>query len=600
MALELQRDRRSGVVSSAKYDYYWPGFEDSAPIGHNTVCLLTEVASANIASPINVPATELRAGFKGLADYRPQINFPDPWPGGRWTLRDIVDYDLSAVRGLLFAASAYRQTLVQNFYDMGRHGVDRGREGAPFAFMIPREQRDPYTAAKLEELLLAGGVEIQRALEPFRADGDPYPEGTDIVFLAQPYRAYVKTLLERQSYPARRTIAGGAPERPYDVAGWTLPLQMGVDVITVERTFQPPSLTRVTEAHIPAENVWGERRPTFWIVDGRGNGATLAVNRLVAAGATPSWSTTALDGAGYRYEAGAIVTPYVRGSEDVVEGIGRDLGLRVEGSQAKLPATDMQPIGRARIALYRPWTASIDEGWTRLLLDRYEFQYATLSDQQARAGNLRARYDAIILPNVGGDRLAAGLPDDAAPPEYTGGLGPAGVDALRVFVRSGGTLICLGQSASLAIGMFELPVRDVARENERLFVPGSIVRLSLDPEHPLSFGMPHDTTAFFTFSSVFSAAAGASPRDSPYADPSTSAGIRTVAHYGDRDVLLSGWLEGEDLIAGRAAILDATVGSGHAILFGFPVQHRAQSYATFRLLFNALFNAPQPPLPKGK
>jgi hypothetical protein len=156
MALQLQRDGHAGVVSSAKYDYYWPGFEDSAPIGHNTVCLLTEVASVEVASPVNIPATELRAGFKGLTDYRPQINFPDPWPGGRWTLRDIVDYDLSAVHGLLFAASAYREQLVQNFYDMGRRAIEKGREGGPFAFIIPQEQHDPLTAARLEDLLLAG------------------------------------------------------------------------------------------------------------------------------------------------------------------------------------------------------------------------------------------------------------------------------------------------------------------------------------------------------------------------------------------------------------------------------------------------------------
>jgi hypothetical protein len=374
---------------------------------------------------------------------------------------------------------------------------------------------------------------------------------------------------------------------------------MGVNVITVERTFEPPSLTRVTDAQISAENVWGERRPAYWIIDGRGNGAVLAVNQLASSGAMPSWSATEIEGAGYRYEAGAIVAPYVKGSEDVVARIAHDLGLRVEGLKGR-PAAELTPIGRARIALYRPWTASIDEGWTRLLLDRYEFKYATLEDQQARMGNLRNQFDVIILPNVGGDRLAAGLPDDAAPPEYAGGLGTAGVDALRAFVRAGGTLVCLGQSASLAISMFDLPVRDVARENERLFVPGSIVRLSLDPAHPLSFGMPHETTAFFTFSSVFSAAPPASPRAAAYADPSTSAGIRTVARYGDHDVLLSGWLEGEDLIAGRAAIEDAAIGSGHAILFGFPVQHRAQSYATFRLLFNALFTAPQPAVPKAK
>jgi hypothetical protein len=185
------------------------------------------------------------------------------------------------------------------------------------------------------------------------------------------------------------------------------------------------------------------------------------------------------------------------------------------------------------------------------------------------------------------------MPDEAVPSDYAGGIGAPGMDALTAFVRAGGTLICLGQSSGLAIGMFDLPIRDTARQSERLFVPGSILRLKLDPQHPLAFGMPADTTAFFAFSSVFAAASAAGP-GAPYADPSPAAGIRTVGRYGPQDLLVSGWLEGERLIAGRAAILEAPLGSGRVVLFGFPVQHRAQSHGTFRLLFNALFTASQP------
>jgi len=595
MALQLQQDRHAGVVTSAKYDYYWPGFEDSAPIGHNTVCLLTEVASVDIASPVNIPATELRAGFKGLTDYRPQINFPDPWPGGRWTLRDIVDYDLSAVRGLLFASSAYREQLVRNFYDMGLHAIEKGREGGPFAFIIPPDQADPHSAARLEALLLSGAVEIQRAMEPFRADGEPYPEGTDIIFLTQPYRAYVKTLMERQSYPARRTSPNGAPERPYDVAGWTLPLQMGATVVTIERRFEPPSLTRVTAPAITPGSVWGDRKPSYWVLQGGGNGAALAVNRLVAAGATLSWTTTGLDVTGVHYGPGSVVVPYSRALEPVMASLSHDLGLRADGMKGKLPA-NLQRIGSARIGVYKPWTASIDEGWTRLVLEQYEFKYASVTDPEMHAGNLRARYDVLVLPNVPGDRLAAGLADDVVPPEYAGGLGDAGIEALRAFVRGGGTLVCLGQSAGLAIGAFGLPVHDTSRENEdRLFVPGSIVRLTLDPAQPLAFGMPTDTVAFFAFSSVYTPTEP-SGRAQAGSDPLATAGLRTIARYGQSDVLLSGWLEGESLMAGRPAVIEATVGAGRVVLFGFPVQHRAQSLATYRLLFNALFTAtPAPP-----
>src|SRR5438876_4059588 len=326
MTLELERDGRTGVLSNGMYDYYWPGYEDSVPLGHNTVCLLTEVASARVASPMMVPAGELRGGQKGLAEYKPQINFPDPWPGGAWKLRDIVDYDLSAVHGLLRAVGRYREEIVQNFYDMGAHAVDAGKRGGPFAFLIPTEQHDPLAAGKLEELLLQGSIEIHRALEPFRADGNPYPAGTDIILLSQPYRAYVKTLLERQDYPTRRVSPGGPPERPYDVTGWTLPLQMGVDVRTIERSFEPPVVSRLTTAAIAPARVWGDRKPAFYVVDGRGNGGAVAANRLLATGAPVSWLASELEVNGYRYSAGSLLVAYSKAVPPVVEKLAGELG----------------------------------------------------------------------------------------------------------------------------------------------------------------------------------------------------------------------------------------------------------------------------------
>ncbi len=591
MALELQRDRHPGVVSNAKYDYYWPGFEDSAPLGHNTVCLLTEVASVNVASPVSISPGELRAGFKGLPDYRAQINFPEPWPGGRWTLRDIVDYDLSAVQGLLFAAAAYREHLVQNFYDMGRRAVDRGRRGGPFAFIIPPEQHDPLAAARLEQLLIDGAVEIHRALEPFRADGAPYPAGTDVILLAQPYRAYVKTLLERQTYPARRGSPSAAPERPYDVAGWTLPAQMGVAVRTIERPFEPPAMSRLTTATVPPATVWGERKPAYWLVDGRGTGGAIAANRLVAAGATPAWTTEAFEVGGFRYDAGSLVVPYAKAAEAVVATIAEKLGLRVDGVKGKLPQ-NRHPVGRARVALYQPWVENIDEGWTRWLLERYEFAFASIKDAEIRAGNLRARYDVIILPSGSPDRLVSGHQAGTVPAEYAGGLGSMGVDALKAFVGAGGTLICLAQSGTFAIAAFALPIRDVAREGEdRLFCPGSILRLDLDPSNSLSYGMDPQTAAFFAFSSAFEAVPPRGPTVGHGGDPPSTSTVETIARYGKKDLLISGWLEGEDTIAGRAAVVQVPVGAGHIVLLGFPVQHRGQSYATFRLLFNAILAA---------
>jgi hypothetical protein len=581
MALELERHDRAGVVSNALYDYYWPGYEDSAPLGHNTVCLLTEVASARLALPVTVTAAELSsASAPGLPAYRPQVTFPNPWPGGTWRLRDIVDYELDAVRGLIGAASMFRQQLVEDFYTMGSRAVERGRAGSPFAFLIPPDQQDPNAAARLVTLLVDGSVELQKAQEPFRAGEVTYPAGTTLVMMAQPYRAYAKTLLEKQEYPVRRLTKGGPAERPYDVAGWTLPWQMGVRVDRIEQPFDPPLVSKVTAAAIPAGQLWGERRAGYFLVDARGTTGTLALNRALDAGLAPSWLAASLEVNGYWYPAGSIIIRDGGKARDAVSAMARDLGVRADGVKGQPPSTAL-PVARARVGLYKPWTENVDEGWTRYLLDQYKIPYRSLADAEMRQGNLRAALDVIVLPDASAQQLTAGQRAGAVPPEYAGGLGEAGVAALKAFVEAGGTLVALGASGQFAIDTFSLPVKDVVRgvPPEQFNCPGSILRIQVDTSKPLGFGMARESGTFFARGAAFDVVAGA-----PGADT-----VRVIARYADKDVLMSGWLEGEGAIAGRAAVVEAGRGPGRIVLFGIRPQYRAQPLATFRLLFNALF-----------
>lgn len=600
MALQMEEEGHAGVVQNALYDYYWPGYEDSAPLGHNTVCLLTEAASVRVATPIRVAASDLQGTSRGLPEYRPRINFPNPWPGGDWTLRNIVEYDLSAAQGLLSAAARYRQDLLQNFYRMGVRAVEAGSRGSPFAFVIPPEQNDPHAAHKLRQLLLEGAVEIQRSIEPFRVADTVYPAGADLVLMAQPFRAYAKTLLEKQTYPARRPTPGMAPERPYDVAGWTLPMQMGVRVDRYEQTFEPPPSTKLTRSSIAPSSLWGERsRASYYMIDGRGNGASVAINRLQAAGVEVSWTAAPMDVQGYAYGPGTLVVteaPKAR-TRELVERLVRELGLRATAVRGTHPQ-GLTRLARARIGLYKSWVESIDEGWTRWLLEQYEFPYQSLSDQDIRRGNLRARLDVMIVPDQAADRLMNGHPPGSMPAEYTGGLGPSGALALKQFVDDGGTLVALDSASELAINALGLPVQDLIRDArpEQFFVPGSILRLTLDTMHPLAYGMPSETAAFFSFSSVFDV--GATP-PAPGETATVPPSARIVGRYATNNVLLSGWLEGEEMIAGRGAVVEAQSGQGRAVLLGFRAQHRGQSHATFRLLFNALHTSARP-LPRSR
>ncbi len=584
MALALEEDGRSGVLQNALYDYYWPGYEDSAPLGHNTVSLLTEAASVRIASPITVAADQLTGG-RGFPDHQPSTTFPNPWPGGPWTLRHIVDYNLSAARGLISASARYRGEIVRNFYRMGKKQVELGSKGGPFAFIIPPDQFDPHAARKLEQLLLEGAVEVRRTLEPFRVADTVYPQGADIILMAQPFRAYAKTLLDVQQYPIRRLAPGAAPDRPYDVAGWTLPLQMNVRVDRVDQHFEPPPTTRLDRATIPAAKVWGEaRKAAFYVIDGRGNAASIAINRLLKTGARVAFLAGPMALQGYTYPIGSIMVTDAKSVRETVEAVARDLGLRATAVGHRAP-TDARPIGRARVGLYKPWVESIDEGWTRWVLEQYEFEFENIADADIKGGGLRQRFDAIVLPDIGAERMLSGHVAGTMPAPYVGGLGVEGADMLRQFVDAGGTLITLDSSSELAVSLLGAPLRDVTRglSANEFFCPGSIVRIELD-EDPLTYGMPRETAGFCSFNTAYEVAAR-SPSAAAAGPVSTA---RIIGRYAKSNVLMSGWLEGENVIAGKGAMMEVRSGQGRAVLFAFRPQHRGQAHATFRLFFNAI------------
>jgi hypothetical protein len=587
MALGMEQDGLTGIVQNALFDYYSPGYEDSAPLGHNTVTLLAEAASARLATPLTVEPNELEDA-RGFLAPGPSVAYLNPWPGGVWRLGDVVTYNLSAVRALVGAVARYRGEIVRNFYRLGQRQVELGLKGGPFAYVIPPEQFDRLATRKLRQLLIDGGVEVRRALEPFRVAETVYPAGTDLVLMAQPFRAYALTLLERQRYPARRN-ADGDPERPYDVTGWTLPLQMHVDVDRIDQYFEPPSTTRLERATVEPERLWGDtRNVAYYVIDGRGSGAGLAVNRLLNAGVRVAWATTPLALQGFTYEEGALVVTESRGAGAVVQAIARDLGLRATAAAGR-PPQSVRPIGRARTAVYRSWVADPDEGWTRWLLQQYEFPFETIADADLRRGGLGARFDAVVLPSQDADRLLTGNASGTVPPPYAGGLGMEGAQALKQFVDGGGTLVALGASADLAVSVLGAPLTNVTRGvgAREFFCPGSLVRLDLDRD-VLTYGLPRQTAAFFAFSGAFDLDAPSSALPEAVAGSTT---VKIVGRYAKDDLLLSGWLDGPRVIAGRGAVLEVRSGQGRAVLLAFRAQHRGQSFATFKLLFNAIHSA---------
>jgi hypothetical protein len=594
MAVRLQEADRSGVIDGYAYDGYWPGGTMNTAWWKNVVGLLTEVASVRVATPIDVDPNELRGNRKGLPEYRSQINFPDPWPGGRWTLRDIMDYERIATLALLETASVHREDLLRDMARMAREAVWEGRTEAPFAYAIPPEQHDPGEAARLAALLLEHGVEVHRAPEEFRSGARSFPAGTLVVRMDQPYRAFAKEMLEVQRFPEVRAAEDGEILPPYDVTAWTLPLLLGVEGTWLDEPLDVP-LERIREAPGPAGEVVGEG--SDFLLSRSTNAAATAVNLLLEAKATVRTATTATVAADRTWPPGTYLVSGVRAPK--LAEIAGAAGVRFQAVPSA-PEGDWRRVSRPRLGLYQPWRASMDEGWTRLVLERHGYAYETLHNEDVRKGDLHKRLDVILLPDVSKDILVDGerKPREGPapyrvelPPDYRGGIGKEGVDALRAFVEEGGTLVTLDSSGELPIDTMNLPVRDVLDRLPRseFLCPGSLLRVQVDPDQPVGYGMPETAAAYFASSPAYATTI-----------PGAEADRRVVARYPDGPLLLSGFLRGEEHLQRRAAVVEVQKGKGRVVLLGFRVQNRAWTAGTFRLLFNAIERGAWEPAEEGR
>jgi hypothetical protein len=594
-----------GVVYGEQFPYWYQGPAKNGGWWHNIVGMLTEVASARIASPIeqehatvNRVAGDARGPAESLgadprkplpppADIWQRGNYPRPWTGGTWKLRDIIDYELTITYAVLEGAAANRSMLQQNFYRLNRKAIETGRNSDPFAYVIPSSQRDPGTTARMLEALDLAGVEIYRASAPFEADRRKYDAGSYVIPMAQPYRNYAKDLLEPQKYPMKPTAPGQRPERPYDVTGWTMPFQMGVEAVEVKKAFEV-KLERVSPITLPEGGV-GEaasKGASTYILSHDWNNSAIAVNRLLnktdvtAGGYDVYWTAEAQRAGSQDIPAGAIVV-HAKSGDDLAPAlsrIGRDAHVTFMPLSAPLQSPAWK-LRAPRIGLYQPFTSNIDEGWTRWLLEQYGFPYTALHNDDIRAGKLAEKFDAIIFTSQSKRSILEGLRGEWVRPENRGGIGEDGARDIAEFVRSGGTLVALDEASDFAIDALGLAVRNILRgvSPDKFYCPGAILKALVDDQNPLGYGMPRTSAAYFLNSPAFELLPAFSQNNA-----------RAVVRYPSENPLLSGWIGGPEHIENKLGAVEVSYGKGRAVLLGFRAQFRAQSHATFKLLFNAL------------
>ena len=572
IAARLTAEGKVGAVVNAMYDGFSPARQ--YPVNHGGVRILTECASAKMATPIDLKFENLGAGI-GYDAKKASWNFPAPWMGGTWRLRDIVDYQISASLALLEHGARNRDYWLQNFLAVNRRAVARKE---PFAVVVSADQKDPVTAAKFLEVMKWNAVEVQRAKAAFTADGKSYPAGSYVISMQQPSSGIAKSLTERQKYPDLRQYPGGPPQRPYDVTAHTLPLLLNVDATAVKDSFNA-DLEKVSEAPIAKGGIAGQGSHFAF---GHRNSDLMAAYRLMKSGVAVSWATEPFTSAGKSYPAGTLLIAVAARVKALP--VFETLGVKAEGVRFK-PAPKMLALKTPRVGLYQSYVASMDEGWTRFVFDKsLNLDYKTLHDKDIRAGNLRAAFDAIILPDSTAKQMIDGHQAGHMAEEFVGGLGEPGVAALKAFAEGGGTLVAFNNATELLTQM-GAPAKNVLAgfggrrgggnslgpDSAQFYCPGAILDTKVDPTSPLAAGMDARSIVWFEGSPAFELTGG-----------------KSVLTYDSDHALLSGWLLGGKLLNGKSALVEAPMGQGKVVLFGFRPQYRAQSWATYIPMVNAL------------
>ncbi|HET7696139.1 MAG TPA: M14 metallopeptidase family protein [Vicinamibacterales bacterium] len=579
MASALVSEGKGGVEWLSRYDLWAPARQYM--VYHGQPRILTEIASVNLADPL------VNQNGAPMGPQETRWNFPLPYRRSDWRLRDIVDYGNTVAFAGMAHVAKYRTTWLENFYKVHADWVNRTE--APYAFVVPAAQRDPFETFELLDILRIAEVEIHQAQAPFKAGGKDYGAGSWVIRTAQPYGAFAKTMLERQKYPDLRLYPGGPPKPPYDVTGHTLGMLMGVDVDQIDQPFdaalEPVKAPRPVVTPLPAQ------ARSAYIMPPAQNAAFMAVARLQAAN-VPVFRVAG----GTTVTPGTWVVPVAAESTRILTGLAQDTGLIVEGAD-RMGGELYRLKPHTRIGLWRG-ANNMPAGWLKWLFEQYGFNHKAIAAQDFEQ-DLASQYDAIVLPD-GTSRatIVSGLNAERNGKEWAWayGVGDAGWKKLGDWVRGGGTLVAIGSAVETARALLDLPIeaalpdarqrRGQANAPLAFFCPGSLLQNEFNVAHPVAFGMPDAWPVFFEGDQAYRL------------KPGFAIQSEVVSRYPAKGpILQSGWLLGEEFLRDQANAVAFRVGSGYVVTLGSQIDFRTQPRGTFKLLFNAIFHGPSQRVP---
>ena len=582
MANRFAMKKMPGVISGTAYSMFWNGGMRTTPYYHNQIGILTEVAHATPTPRFYDPEKKPK-NVGGKPANGTEIFYPYPWEGGESHFRDAVDYMITASMGILDLAADKKDEFLYNIYDMGKDAIENSKEA--FAYIIPKDQWNPSEAINLANILMQGGLEVHTANSSFSIADKTYDAGSIILYGAQAFRPYLTDLMEKQDYPDQFLYPGGPPQPPYDLAGWTLPMQMGVSVDRIDENFDANADLIKSKLTYSEGTVNGSGN---YIFSNKDNLSALAVNRLQKAGYTVGQLKADFDG----NSLGSFVVKGKRSLKTEVSKLSKELGIDFKGV-ASLNNAKYNELTKIKVGLYKSWQANMDEGWTRWMLEQFEFDIDTLHNKDIQNGKL-SEYSAIIFPSQSPKGILHGYSKNTMPEKFTGGIGLEGMAKIDHYAKSGGTVVFFDDASDLAIEQLGLPVRNVISglSSSEFFIPGSLIRMKVDTTNPLAYGMMDDVAASFNRSSAFQAIKqrkSGEGGEENIAD-SPEANVIEVAKYASENILMSGWAMGEDrYLKDKSAMVQIPHDKGNIILFGFRPQFRGQPRGTYKLIFNSIY-----------
>jgi hypothetical protein len=602
MVKDMTEQGLSGVSQHYLFDDYWPGSTETC-IWKNVIGLLTEAASVKYATPVYIEPNELSTIGKGLGEYKKSINMSMPWPGGWWRLSDIVEYEIASTLSLLKTSSMLRDEILRFRNDLCRKEVKKGQSEPPYYYVLPVEQHDPGEWVLLINLLQEHGINVYRLNKTMMLDAKKLYEGDVVVPLAQPFRAFIKEVLEKQKFPVRRYTPNGEIIKPYDITSWSLPLHMGVQAheMLTRSTDLEQALQKI---EVPFKLAQPEINDfSMLIFSSNINESYKAAFQMLEKGLQPHRLLEEAEVGGKKIPAGSFILSGSGVSVKAVQSVLSEMEI-VPLVLQQSPALKTEPLRKPRIALVETYFHDMDAGWTRFVFDTYSIPFQVLRPGDFEKTDLSKQFDVVIFPDVNKSLLMEGKykgsEEDsyyvtAYPPEYTKGLGKKGMENLMTFLDKGGRIISWGRSTDLFTGpleiarskddkeQFQLPVRNLAESVKKagFYAPGSLIKIVLNEGHPLTYGMPEEVGVFFRGLGVY--------QTSP---PNFDMDRRVIATFPEDDIVMSGYADNAEKIANKSAVVWLKKGTGQFVLMGFNPQFRGSTHATYKLLFNALFLPP--------